>query len=188
MTVPRYLRVGLTAGLLVAIALGSFLATDRMLHGTPTTSLRHPQRGGEGVEVLAIFIASSTCGASEFPGLLEAMKQIRGHLKARAIREEKVFVSVGVALDQDPVAGISFLEKFGPFDELASGGGWMNGTALTFVTRDMPAEMAIPQLIIVERAVTSRHRQIEGAADRLVARKVGADAIVTFALSLGRTS
>lgn len=74
-----------------------------------------------GTELLAIFVASSTCGAAQYPGLKDALHRIRMRLSAEAEREQKRLVSVGVALDHDPWLGIAFLEDFGPFDEVLSG-------------------------------------------------------------------
>jgi hypothetical protein len=165
-----------------------FLLTDEFVVMTRRSGADETQvvrRPREGTELLAIFVASSACGASEYPGLREALPQIREVLHADARRDNKLFVSVGVALDADPWVGIEFLREFGPFDEVLSGGSWLNMGSITFIVRDFPSRRWIPQLILVERDV----ELLEGGSilsvnERLVGRKIGADRIVRFAQSL----
>jgi hypothetical protein len=90
-----------------------------------------------------------------------------------------------VAIDGDPASGLAFLMSFGDFDELSTGSGWLNTASLMYVVRDLPGNRAIPQLILLERAVSMEGVGIASVEDRLIGRKVGADAIVDFAESLG---
>lgn len=138
-------------------------------------------RHQNGTEVLAIFVASSTCGASEYAGLAAAVRRIRSQLKHDAGQEGKRFVFMGIALDQDPMVGIEFLREFGPFDEIQSGGGWLNAGSISFIIRDYPARREVPQLILLERVVKVVDGSIEDLSDRLIGRRTGSDAIVAFA-------
>lgn len=168
-----------------------FVLTQTLLFPAEDNSVGgFPVRPQAGTEMLAVFVASSTCGASEYPGLREALNEIRDLLAADAVRDGKQFISVGVALDQDPWLGIDFLKRFGPFDEILSGGSWVNTGALAFIVRDFPTRRTIPQLILIERDI-----EIEGISisfstvtDRLVGRKIGAGAIVSFAQALRATA
>jgi hypothetical protein len=148
---------------------------------SPQPSFEFPSRPRAGTEFLVVFIASSDCGASTYPGLQEAMGSIRADLLRTAEASGKLFVSIGVALDRDPWRGLEFLRSFGPFDELLSGGSWLNSGALAFLVRDLPGRRAIPQLVLVERHVEMDDGVIASVSDKLVGRKIGADAILAFA-------
>lgn len=177
---------GRHAGLIVACVLSGlaagFVLMNEFLATTGAGAVRHVvTRPQAGTEFLAIFVGSSTCGASEFPGLVEAVQRIRMKLRSKTAKENKLFISIGVALDQDPWVGIKFLEQFGPFDEVLSGGSWLNTGSLAYILRDFPSRRAIPQLILVERDVMIESQSIASVTEQLVGRRVGADAIVSFA-------
>jgi hypothetical protein len=115
---------------------------------------------------------------------VQAVNDVRETLRQTAPREHKPLVSVGISLDQDPLIGIDFLKRFGPFDEVLSGGGWLNTGSIAFVVRHFPARRAIPQLIIVERDVVLESNSASILNERLISRKIGADAIVRFAADI----
>ena len=163
----------------------AFMQTEAMFPTRRAPGGQFVNRPRPGTEVLAVFLASSTCGALEYPGLVEAMDRIRRTLRAAASREGKTFVAVGVSLDQDPWHGAEFLKKLGQFDEILSGGSWLNTGSIAFILRDFPGRRSIPQLVLVERDVTmSGNNGVESVNDRFVTRKIGAEAIVNFAASL----
>jgi hypothetical protein len=131
-----------------------------------------------------IFVGSSTCGASRYPGLPATLRNIRQLLAEQARRQGKAFVSVGLSVDQDPWIGSEFLKPYGPFDEILSGRGWLNTGAIAFVVRDFPAQRAIPQLILLERDVEVEDSSISTVADRLTGRRIGVREIVSLAHEL----
>jgi hypothetical protein len=164
---------------------GGFLLSNAAgLRRSPADSPRTPAVPKTGTQVLAIFAGAATCGASHYPELPGALATIRRVLTSKARADNDTFVSVGIAVDQDPWKGAEFLREFGPFDEILSGHGWLNTGALAFIVRDMPAQRAIPQLILVERDVQVEELSISTVHDRLVGRKIGADQIVEYAALL----
>ena len=175
-----WLRGALVSALAVAFFGTTFLLTSEFLATAPAVQFDSRPPNGTETQILAIFVASSTCGASEFLGLREALDNIRQTLKVDAVRDEKRFVSIGVSLDQDPWRGTEFLKTFGPFDEILSGESWLNTGALTFMLRDFPGPRVIPQLILVEREVEHSDQGILSVNDRVVGRKIGGAGIVNF--------
>lgn len=174
-------------GALGAVAFGvAFFVTTALQAPPPAAEFDSLEALGPSRHVLAIFVASSTCGASEFPGLHEALRDIRHTLGARARDDATRFVSVGVSLDDDPWRGTEFLKTFGPFDEVLAGGSWLNTGAVTFMLRDWPSPRTIPQLVLVERAVSGTEVSLLSVTDRVVGRKIGAEAIVNYARTLSR--
>jgi len=180
-------RPRVVTGALGAVVFGvAFFVTNALQAPPPAVEFDHLEALGPGTHVLAIFVASSTCGASEFPGLHEALADIRHTLGARARDDATRFVSVGVSLDDDPWQGAQFLKTFGPFDEVLAGGSWLNTGAITFMLRDWPSPRTIPQLVLVERAVAGTELNVLSVTDRVVGRKIGAEAIVNYARTLSR--
>ncbi len=172
--VSALVSFGFSSGFLINETVGfRRKSTSRTVH---TASAPHA-----GTQLLAIFAASSTCGASRYPSLPEELRAIRKVLAADAQRNNRIFVSVGLSVDQDPWVGAEFMKQFGPFDEILSGRGWLNTGAIAFIVRDMPAQRAIPQLILVERDVQVDDLSISEVHDRLVGRKIGSDQIVSYA-------
>lgn len=169
------------AAVLIGFLTGSLLINTVQARGGHTETYQVPTRPQPGTELLAIFVGSSTCTASTDPDLKATLRRIHNGLRELAEREQKIFVSVGVALDQDPWRGIKFLERFGPFDEVLSGGNWLNTGSVAFILRDFPGRRAIPQLILIERDVSIESTGIASVEDRLVGRKVGSEAIAEFA-------
>jgi hypothetical protein len=130
-------------------------------------------RIAKGTEVIAFFIASSGCGASQHPKLPSALARIRTNLGAQAHGEGKRFVYAGVAVDENPQTGLNFLKPFGPFDEVMSGGGWVGSGSIEFMVRGLPGALALPQLLVIERDVSPENGQIVVSSDRIVRRVLG---------------
>lgn len=169
------------AALAVSLLLCLVIVAPRIWRATRTTSelsagTKKPRVVGRvrsGTEVIAFFIASSTCGASANPRLPSALGTIRETLAVRARAEGKRFVYAGVALDETPDLGLAFLKKFAPFDEILTGGSWFGTGAVDFLIRGAPGPLAMPQLLIVERDVVAKTSGIVIGPDRVVARLVG---------------
>ena len=145
-------------------------------------SLKIPaSRAETGTELIAFFITSSTCAASKGPELPVALEKIYVRLAELAKQEGKRFVKVGVAVDEIPADGLRYLATFGSFDELMSGGGWLGSGSVALLIRDLPAPISTPQLLVVERSIQVQGNTIQVSADRIVARRIGADEIASFA-------
>jgi hypothetical protein len=70
-----------------------------------------------GTELVAVFIASSTCGGITDPRLEPGLGRAMNVLAEDARLQGHRFIRVGIALDPDPEAGLDVLNRFGPFDE-----------------------------------------------------------------------
>jgi hypothetical protein len=181
---PAIGRNLLTAVVVIGAFAFGFWTTERR---SPATAPEQPEQvqSGAGPELLVVFVTSSGCGASQYAGLTSALPLIRERLRLKAGRAGRRFVSIGVAVDQDPSIGIEFLKKFGPFDEVISGGGWLNTGSVMFMIRDFPSREALPQLVLLERDVSvTKASGISQVNERLVDRKIGNIDIVTYSQSI----
>lgn len=141
----------------------------------------HASKVRTGVQHVAVFLVSSTCGASRYPDLPKALAVIRAREDTQATREGKTFISVGVALDDDPSIGLAFLKTFGNFDQLSVGGNWLNAMAIDLLIRDTKGPLSLPQLIVLERTVTVGPAAIQVGQDRVMGRYIGFDDILGLA-------
>jgi hypothetical protein len=126
-----------------------------------------------GDEIVLVFIGASFCNAHNVPGfpdVVESAKlRVREHAQARGMR----FRAVGVALDWRAADGLAFLARFGEFDEVASGGNWINDGATKYIWRDIPGDADVPQLLVLRRSV-HRGEVIRVGEDKVVKRILGA--------------
>ena len=175
--------LGLSTLLLIVAAVPSLTRKARLADDAARLSAQPAVKGrvGSGTEVIAFFIASSTCGASTAPNLPSALSKIRASLAIKAQREGKRFIYAGVALDEKPSAGLELLKQFGPFDEVMSGGSWLGMGSVDLMVRGMPGPLALPQLLIIERDVKAERTTITVSADRVIARRIGFDEIFKLA-------
>ncbi len=134
--------------------------------------------GKEGSEILVVLIGSSRCAASRQPVLVAAMKALRERIVGVAAKNGMQVAFVGVALDDNLSTGLKWLVSVGPFDEIGVGRNWLNSYMIHLVHRDLPGDAAIPQLIVIRRAVSStRAGTVLVGSDDIVAREVGLDGI-----------
>ena len=82
-------------------------------------------------------------------------KLIRGQL---AQRPEAVERMVGLALDRDPWVGADYLETLGGFDEIVTGGIWLNTATEKYLWGEYTISPETPQVALLER----RTRYIDG--------------------------
>ncbi|MCY3599679.1 MAG: hypothetical protein OXN85_06885, partial [Gemmatimonadetes bacterium] len=76
--------------------------------------------------------------------------------------------------------GLEHLERFGPFDEVTAGRGWLNMGVLEYIYGDLPGVAATPQVIVVERTV-KRDGEWRIEDQRVLARRAGLDEIEEWA-------
>ena len=130
-----------------------------------------------GIEMAMVFIGSSTCGPSNadaLPGWIDDIKlQVREQARARGA----AFAAVGIARDRSVADGIEHLRRFGSFDEVITGRGWLNTGMLRYVWEDLPGRAATPQVLVVERRIVDRSSPAAAEAvvadERILVRKVG---------------
>ena len=130
-----------------------------------------------GTQLMLLYIGSARCTWCKKPELPGYVEQIADSLNARAAAQGATFGSIGVALDVQKAEGLQHLERILNFDQVSSGGSWINEAMISNVWDRWGAPSATPQLLVIERqllrdasttAVTYRI-----AGQRLVARKVG---------------
>ena len=144
----------------------------------------------DGVHVVAFVIGASDCGWSNHPLTKAALGSIRERMRSAHGDKYAHIEVVGVAIDEDPKAGLAYLSDIGggtigtAFDQVAVGGSWLNEQVVRFVWREGMAEAATPQVIVVGRLVdTSSYLSestIKTGDDLVVANASGVSDIVRW--------
>jgi hypothetical protein len=111
------------------------------------------QRLPEGRELVAIYIGSTDCGPCQWPQVKSAVRAMKSLLATQAKQRGVALTVIGAAQDWDVKRGAVFLEPLGAFDQVVIGGNWTNLAVEQFVLRDSLAEMAMPQVVLMERTV-----------------------------------
>ena len=174
---------------LVVFVLG-FLATYMGLVKIPSVSVDWNKESGfsyqpsrvanDGAEIALIYIGSSGCAFSNESGLPHRLDRIKVLLQAKAAAQDRSFVTVGIAEDRSVKDGLSHLSKFGYFDEIMTGRGWLNEGIIKYVWKGSYGEPATPQLIVIDRLITeasSEHLRYDMRDEEIIVRKVGVGAI-----------
>jgi len=124
-------------------------------------------------ELASVFIADSTCGACRNPDLPAILERLKILLESRAREHGFSFAATGIAVDLDAAPGIEFLQKFGQFNEVISGNGYL-GVGCRRYLQDIPGQAATPQVLVVSRNVIRRAQTGATVDDeRAILRKVG---------------
>ena len=100
------------------------------------------------------------------------MRAMKPLLAAQAKDRHMSLSVIGVALDWDVKRGAAFLEPLGAFDQVVIGGNWVNLAVAQFVLRDPLAEMAMPQIVVLERTVQQGDR-VTISEPRVIRRIIG---------------
>ncbi len=99
-----------------------------------------------------MFVASTTCARINDPRLEDALLAARRYLEDYAREDEYGFVTVGVSIEAALDRGAELLERFGPFDEIHIGRGYLNAAAQRYMRTFLGVE-AVPQIVILQRDV-----------------------------------
>jgi hypothetical protein len=121
--------------------------------GAQATDYVPSQRLQEGRELVAIYFGSTDCGPCQWPQVKDAIRSMKSLLAAQARQRGMAFSVIGAAQDRDLKRGAVFLEPLGEFDQVVIGGNWTNLAVEQFVLRDSLVEMAMPQVVVLERTV-----------------------------------
>ncbi len=132
--------------------------------------------GGE--EVLFVYLGASSCVWSNVGDLPEAVRSIRNQWYEFARANGKGFATVGVARDVIVDEGMKHLTKYGLFDEVVAGRGWLNIGFFKYVYGEMAGPAATPQVLIIERTVNRIAGQTWISNEQVVHRFVGANEIL----------
>lgn len=144
--------------------------------------LAHDPSSGatQALELVLVLIGARSCAAHANARVAEQYRYLREALRQKAEAEQRRFRTIGVAVDADPDAGISFLRPFGPFDQAIVGGGWSNEGAVRFLWRDHRGEPSVPQLVVLRRELTL-HPDVRITHEAVVRRAVGVRAMLAAA-------
>jgi len=141
-----------------------------------------PAMSGSHEEVVVVLVVSALCGASNDPRLPQAWRAIVAAETEVASGSAYGFRVIGSAIGNPAGAGVSFLEGFGPFDEVTSGRGWEAIGGMMFLFGDLVGPSAVPQVVKIRRTVVRREVGGPHIEDvRVVGRWVGVDPILALA-------
>jgi hypothetical protein len=90
------------------------------------------------------------------------------------------FFRIGASVDRSATIGRQYLDDLGRFDVISTGGGWLNPVAVTYLTRDNPANATLPQIVVVSRAIDVSSGSAIVSSDTLLGRIVGMDGMLRW--------
>lgn len=122
----------------------------------------------DGEQLVLIYFGSSRCVWSNSRELPEIVERLKVAMERQASRRGWSFESVGVGVDWIPEDGLDHLRKFGRFDEVSSGYGWGNHTAMTYFNGQPVPLASTPEVVVVRRNLR-RPSLVEGVANYAVA-------------------
>lgn len=140
-----------------------------------------------GPQRLLVLIVAAGCAASSRRDFAEQVAAVRKGIEQAAISGRWQLVTLGVALDHGVGDGLVMLRRFGRFDQVMVGSGWLNEGGVRYIWRDFAGEPVLPQMLLIEREVTVGDGRLRFGSDRLVARAVGAAEVARWAARLGRS-
>lgn len=112
----------------------------------------------KGREIVAIYIGSTTCGPCLTPEVKSAVRKMKVLVADQAKQQGASFAAVVAANDWEVAKATSFVEPLGEFDQLVLGGNWTNLAIERYVWRDPQGTPAMPQILVIERSVTTGSR------------------------------
>jgi len=132
-------------------------------------------------EYVVVFLSATWCSGSTYRGLSESIRRLEGLIDSQVNdREDAVVRMVGVSLDTDPSVGLSYLARFGPFDEVVAGGSWLNFATEKLFWDEMPVSGELPQVVVMERRVRFAPYLVTVGEERILRSVIGARAIVEW--------
>ena len=129
-----------------------------------------------GKEIVAVYLGANSCGPCHTPAVKDAVIHMKELIRLQAQKSGAAFSVIGVANDWDQSLAAAFLAPVGPFDQVALGGNWTNIAVEHLVWRDPKGNPAMPQILIIERTVSTGAR-ITFSEPRVLRRVIGGDSI-----------
>lgn len=134
-----------------------------------------------GRKVVFVYIGAESCGFSLKPGFDKTIRQIQSLVSQQSRKRGEPFSSLGVSAGLSPELGAKYLERFGPFDEIASGNSLLNSYAIRFFFDDLPGEASLPQVLVVERDLQALDPGYLYRNERVLIRAIGVPQIEQWA-------
>lgn len=136
-------------------------------------------------EVTLVLLTKSTCPWSSKQVVVDAVRLVKDSLSSRLSRRGIVFTTLGVSMDFETDDGIRHLRRFGAFDEVAVGRGWLNSVARPYFTGSAAGPAATPQLLVLHRRMAPPLLEdggliIETTPDEILGRYVGVQEILRW--------
>ncbi|MEP6999148.1 MAG: hypothetical protein ABI969_01635 [bacterium] len=166
-------RVRITTVSVVLVAMVASLSAARLERPATTTPVVTR-------EIIAVYLG--TIGTDSQSGMVPAIRDMKFALKRQTAETGRRFVARGVSLEPSVDDGARHLALFGSFDEVSLGGNWTNSAVVRYLGKSIDSSRAtsIPQLILLEREVTTGSAQLHVGAEHELARFVGVTEIATW--------
>lgn len=125
-------------------------------------------------EIVLVYIGSSTCAPSNSQEARTLVAAARHSVEAQAGKLGVRLRTIGVAKDASVGAGLAHLSRLKPFDEIATGRGWLNLGILRYIRSEFVGAAATPQVVVTFRNLS----HVDGGSslirgEHVLARKVG---------------
>lgn len=171
------LKTGLNIAIVLAlIAAAAIWLVPHLARTTPDSQHILVQ---EGVDTVIALVVSSTCGACSDDETVRAIRFALDHLVASRPRNSRTRL-LGVAVGSSPSREVSFLERLGPFDEIAAGGSWGNFVFSDLVWERTNGSPAVPQLIMFVREIRVPNPTGEPFKREVLPLVVGSDRVINY--------
>jgi hypothetical protein len=164
-----YVIFGVGAFVLIATAGMFSLGADRKTIDGPQDRPVY----ANGKQILLVYVGSEDCKASLRPGFARTISAIREVVQAQARVNREPFSTLGVSAGSSPAGGVRYLARFGQFDEISSGHGWLNDEAMHFVWQTLPGEALVPQIVVIERQLAVLQPGYGFSNERVLVRVLG---------------
>lgn len=135
---------------------------------------------GKTTQLVAVLISSSHCIGNQYPGFLASVDSMNRSLSTQAKAHGLWFVAVGVSTDWAPDSAMTYLRSLSAFNEVNVGDNWFNLGVAHYVLSDSLGQLAVPQVVLVQRDFMSEERTFRFGPDRILARYVGSEKIVNW--------
>jgi hypothetical protein len=101
------------------------------------------------------------------------------------VESQGKLVTLGVAIDWDPVLGFEYLQRIYPWHQISTGRNWLNATVLNFIWNDPRVLPVTPQVLVIrhhlETRIVSGKKRIVITSQELLHAASGSDAIAQLA-------
>lgn len=165
-------RAVLVCGLAVSVTTVFGAARTALYHPLRQTKL-HRVSYSSGTKILFVYIGSEDCKFSLAPGFAEMVTDAEKAVAEQAKKQGKPFSTLGVSVGPSAKDGVKYLSRFGEFDQLSSGHGWLNDGALHYVWQDIVGEATVPQIIVLEHDLEALNPGYRVKNDRVLVRVLG---------------
>jgi hypothetical protein len=171
----RWLSLALTCIVLVGGGRYAVVSLNRGEQAPAATGSRTAWAPGEPVsEIHLVWIVSSGCRYCADPDLPELLRSAIGAVGRASVERDSPLRTIGIGVDEDPSTGLQALSRFGEFNEIVIGGGWMNLGAREFIWVTHQGVAAVPQLVVLNSQAEMLGARLSFNSDVLM-RLVGQD-------------